>query len=116
MKIADINPTRTSWKLGQTKIVSSWTFSDSLNEFNEEIRTVIHYSTVMGIFESREPWGWNFEPVSTGWGSVSDQKAINQMQDDWYFSRKGGTPQFINKFNNEVFPSEYCYDDNMNEK
>jgi len=55
-------------------------------------RQVYHYGTLMGEFVLLSDGVWGFEPVSTGWGSVSDQQGMNKMLGGtgWYYSRKGG--------------------------
>lgn len=93
MKVADINPIHgVDWKEGQTRKASTWTMVDSVHCHHLPIREVFHYSTLMGRFVKVND-SWGFEPISIGWGSVSDQKGINQMVDGlggWYYSRKGG--------------------------
>lgn len=109
MKVADISPKVTDWKLGQTRKVSSWRFVDSVED-GLSSREVFHYDTLMGIFMETPQWGWCYEPISIGWGSVSDQKGINQLQDEWYYSRKGGEAIMTHKQNDEIVFPEYDAD------
>ena len=91
MKIAHIDPRVTPFRLnGRTVKVSSWSFYDRSTDDGAQ-REVWHYGTLMGVFEDIGQ-GWEFYPVSTGWGSVSDQQGMNKIMHGhgWYYSRKGG--------------------------
>lgn len=87
MKLADIGNMTTFRSSGKVRKVGNWSFYD--NDNNE--RVVFHYGTMMGLIV-RGADGWEFQPVSTGWGSVSDQGGMNKIirRFGWYYSRKGG--------------------------
>jgi hypothetical protein len=57
----------------------------------------------MGRFENhhidRDIDSWYFVPMSTGWGSASDQQGMNKIikNFDWYFSRKGGVAKYLTR-------------------
>jgi len=108
MKLSDIDPKVTSFRWGQDRTVGRWSFVDliwfrTLDDTTDrcELREVRHYGTLMGNFVRFAPLAgpmspnggeWVFEPVSTGWGSVSDQQGMNKMLRGygWYYSRAGG--------------------------
>lgn len=106
MKVADISPKVTEWQDGQTQKVSSWRFVDSVDG-GELVREVFHYDTLMGIFVETGIWGWCFEPMSIGHGSASDQKGINAMQNEWYYSRQGGEAIMTHSQNDEIVFPQY---------
>lgn len=110
MKRSDISPIHgVDWKEGQSRKASSWIMVDGVNHNplgnpGCQIREVFHYSTLMGRFvrevDTEGNVGrWEFQPISIGWGSVSDQQGMNDILrgcSGWYYSRKGGNPQYIN--------------------
>lgn len=97
MKIQDISPKRLTgipFKDGQKKTIGAWSFED----FSDlvDVRQVFHYKTLMGQFEDSPEFGWTFEPISTGWGSVSDQNGMNAiMGGEWVYYRNGGDPRYV---------------------
>jgi hypothetical protein len=51
---------------------------------------------VMGYFKDCDPiFGWLFLPISTGWGSASDQQGMNKiMGSEWKYRRNGGHARY----------------------
>lgn len=98
MKLEQIDPEITPWRAGTTRCVGTWRYYDRANDHpdNGMQREVWHYSTLMGVF-SHEHGSWSFYPVSTGWGSVSDQQGMNKIIHGygWRFVRKGGS-RYVN--------------------
>ena len=112
MKIQELSPTGNGvrWHDGRTHKAGAWCasdWSDSKDNCGEygpiwQYRSVFHYGTEMIRFVRAdfihvdgqlEPGRWTVVPVSTGWGSVSDQQGVNKVlggYDGWYYSRKGG--------------------------
>lgn len=97
MKLADIGNMATFGKSsGRVRKVGNWSYYDNC----EGVRIIFHYGTVMGrmvfAWDGTE-YRWVFEPVSTGWGSVSDQAGMNKIirSYGWYYSRKGGNAQYV---------------------
>lgn len=77
--------------------VGNWSFYD-LVDSDGMVRVVYHYGTQMGrIVQESHDTGWGFQPVSTGWGSVSDQGGMNKIirRFGWYYSRKNGEAKYI---------------------
>lgn len=101
MRIVNLSPLETPWDDGSVHFASSWRSVDSLNAWHERVRTVYHYGTAMVEFVSNEFGPWRFEPVSVGWGSVTDQKYCNQLAQavgaGLRFCRdtKGGGPRWV---------------------
>jgi hypothetical protein len=98
MKLAHINPSESAkwWRNGSERKCGKWTYCDVLNEAtkNRE-RYIKHHGTVMGFFTEREPNVWVFLPISTGWGSASDQQGMNKiMGSEWKYRRNGGNPRY----------------------
>jgi hypothetical protein len=99
MKLAHINPTFSGdwFKAGRTRKVGKWTFADYEDEASFT-RVIAHHGHVMGQFvlpKPNETTGWNFIPVSTGWGSASDQQGMNKiMPSAWKFRRNGGHARY----------------------
>ena len=97
MKIQDINPKRNlgiAFKDGQKGKISTWTYED----FSDlvDVRQVFHHDTLMGQFEDSPEFGWTFEPISTGWGSKSDQDGMNAiMGGEWTYYRNGNDPRYV---------------------
>ena len=94
MKLADIDPRVTEWIEGREIKVGAWSFHDLIQPCvggTFAVRYVYHYATRMGVFVY-DSGRWDFSPISTGWGSVSDQGGMNRMLKGygWYYSRKGG--------------------------
>ena len=104
MKLEAIDPKLTPWREGQSRKVSTWRFFDRLgvDDSRSAQREVWHYSTLMGVF-AYESGEWRFYPVSTGWGSVSDQSGINKITKGYGFRyvRKGGARYVATNNNNE---------------
>lgn len=81
-KIAELSPTSTPWKKGQTLVAGSngaWRVVDDVDPFGAERRTVSHYDTVMGEFIGWEDGLWTLAPFSIGLGSKSDQDGMNTL-------------------------------------
>ena len=94
MKLQAINPKVTPFKDGKTVTVGNWHYED----FSDlvDVRQVFHYSTLMGQFEDSPEFGWTFEPISVGRGSVSDQNGMNAIiGGEWRFHRSGGDPRYV---------------------
>lgn len=99
MKLAEINPvTGVPFKDGKVRNVGNWSYMDSVTHFGYKVRVVFHYTTTMGKFVTDGHSGtWAFQPISTGWGSVSDQGGMNKILKGtgWYYSRKGGADYIV---------------------
>lgn len=122
MKLADVNPNTglVFRPVGRTVEVSTWTFRDEVREEGYQVRKVWHYGTLMGEwYRFTEPveiddedggyWidgdeTFSFAPLSTGWGSVSDQQGMNRMLagSGWRYIRKGGA-RYVHE-NGRQFP------------
>lgn len=95
MKLADIGNLatfRSPWT-GKVRKVGNWSFYDNC----DGVRTVYHYGTVMGEFHYEHGDSvWYFVPVSTGWGSASDQQGMNKILKEfgWCYRRNGGNPRY----------------------
>lgn len=93
MKLADIGDLTTFRSSGKVRTVGRWSFYDNDNME----RTVYHYGTEMGRFQY-EPSesNWEFFPISTGWGSVSDQQGMNKILKGfgWVYRRNGGNARY----------------------
>ena len=96
MKLSDINPTVSgAWfKDGRCRKVGNWTYTDTVDSNGIMQRFVAHRGTVMGQFHCfRSVWG--FSPISTGWGSASDQQGMNKiMPAEWRFRRNNGDARY----------------------
>lgn len=93
MKLADIgNVAENFHSSGRVRKVGNWSYYDNC----DRVRTVYHYGTEMGRFVPTK-FGWEFVPVSTGWGSVSDQGGMNKIirSYGWYYTRKNGEARYI---------------------
>jgi hypothetical protein len=79
------------WRAGWRN-VGNWSVQDMGNQAHGFERHVLHHGTHMGTFRSADLREWEFVPVSTGWGSVSDQQGMNKMLAGygWRYVRKGG--------------------------
>ncbi len=108
MKIKDLAPTVTSFRQCQDLKASTWSADDHyayIGDVKIRVRTVHHYSTLMAEFHSAwdEELGswdaWTTKVVSTGRGSQSDQKGMNQLLtavgSAMRFSRKGGQGNYV---------------------
>ena len=97
MKLQDMSPTVTKFKRNRTKKLGAWTFIDTVDDFSIH-REVFHYGTLMGEFYKYddEASSWQFAPLSTGWGSASDQQGMNKLISEfgWVFRRNGGQPRY----------------------
>lgn len=97
MKLAFINPTESGrwFREGSERKCGKWTYSDGVNSIGQRVRYVAHHGTVMGYFKECESFGWLFLPVSTGWGSASDQQGMNKiMPSAWRYRRNGGHARY----------------------
>ena len=112
MRIIEMRPEVTPWRDGQHRRASSWSFTDSYQSIGGHVRSIYHYQTLMGEYVGFERTfdhdrgesvlEWTFNPISVGWGSVSDQNGMNMLmswkyhygvtyQDyGYYFVRRGG--------------------------
>ena len=99
MKITDLSPLVTPFKNGQSRKASSWSIVDDTDDLGK-VRRLYHYTTLMGEFMDCGEGAWWLGVVSTGHGSVSDQKAMNQLLvaigSDLRFKRDGGNPRYVN--------------------
>lgn len=120
MKLADIGDiVGTGFCNGRTRKVGNWSFEDSsaypygarrttealrlwklspLNhDFAVSVRSVYHYGTLMGAFRlTKDEQTWEFTPISTGWGSASDQQGMNKILANygWRYRRNGGSARY----------------------
>lgn len=82
--------------VGRNVRLGNWSLVDIRHgEYDE--RRIYHYDTLMGSFlDVRSGDGWEFVPVSTGWGSSSDQQGMNQILrwTGWTYRRNGGRPRY----------------------
>jgi len=96
MKLESISVTRTPFNDGVGRNVGNWSFVDR-NDGNFSYRQIFHHGTLLGEFY-RVPFrdSWNFKPLSTGWGSASDQQGMNKILKDfgWKFRRNGGEARY----------------------
>ena len=93
MKLADIGDLNTFQVSGKVRKVGAWSYYDN----DDLVRTVYHYGTEMGQFNYEHgDCVWYFVPVSTGWGSVSDQQGMNKIIANygWRYLRNGGNPRY----------------------
>ena len=99
MKLADIGDLFTFGDSLRPRKVSTWSYWDTMDS-DGSVRIVYHYGTEMGRFENyhhgKHPDSWYFVPVSTGWGSVSDQQGMNKILQNfgWRYRRNGGNPRY----------------------
>jgi hypothetical protein len=96
MKLEAMSVTVTPFKNGVRKNVGNWSFVDNVDG-NFSYRQILHHGTLMGEFYTdRLNINWGFAPLSTGWGSASDQMGMNKILKDfgWTFRRNGGEPRF----------------------
>ena len=97
MKLAFINPNESGrwFRQGSERKCGRWSYADDINPEGVRIRYVIHHNTIMGYFKECESFGWLFLPLSTGWGSASDQQGMNKiMPSAWRYRRNGGKPRY----------------------
>jgi hypothetical protein len=96
------------FKAGKTRKVGEWKFED-IDDL-VEIRQVFHYDTLMGQFENTPEWGWTFEPISTGWGSASDQQGMNKILcGEWTYKRNGNDPRYVAYDGVTVFRNDFNF-------
>jgi len=103
MKLADINPEVSGmwFRDGRCRKVGQWTYTDTVDSNGIMHRLVAHHGTVMGEFASLSGSVWGFSPISTGWGSASDQQGMNKiMPNGWKFRRNGGHARY--EYNGEI--------------
>ena len=97
MKLAHINPNESGqWfrEVSERKC-GKWSYQDILDSAGRKRRYIKHHGTVMGSFTEREPNVWVFLPISTGWGSASDQQGMNKiMGSEWKYRRNGGHARY----------------------
>lgn len=98
MRVRDLSPLVTDWQDGKTRVASTWESVDTVRRLgndNVKCRQIFHYVTMMGEFVYDGTWV--FVPCSTGWGSVSDQKGMNQILDGMgmVYRRNGGNPRYV---------------------
>ena len=91
--------------VGRDVKVGNWRLVDVRYGDRDE-RRIYHYGTLMGAFvQVHGVDTWEFVPVSTGWGSVSDQNGMNRIlwRTGWNYRRNGGRPRY--EYNGvEMFP------------
>jgi len=98
MKLAFINPNESGrwWRNNSERKCGRWSYADEINFIGRRERFVIHHGTIMGVFtEFSEDDVWGFTPISTGWGSASDQQGMNKiMPTAWRYRRNGGHARY----------------------
>lgn len=97
MRQSDMNPNLSGawWRDGSERICGKWTYADGVNDAGTRVRYIKHHGTIMGAFREVEPDVWYFIPLSTGWGSASDQQGMNKIMPlGWRYRRNGGTPRY----------------------
>ena len=97
MKLAFINPNESGrwFRQGSERKCGRWSYADSVSAENKRERFVIHHGTVMGVFTEVSESEWSFAPISTGWGSASDQQGMNKiMPSAWRYRRNGGRARY----------------------
>jgi hypothetical protein len=108
MKVQDLAPTVTPFTEYKSFKASSWSSTDDYEWMDGVqicVRQIFHYDTLMAEFhsawdaEAKEWDAWTTKVVSTGWGSVSDQKGMNQLLtavgSAMRYSRKGGQGNYV---------------------
>jgi hypothetical protein len=96
MKLEAMSVNVTPFKNGVRKNVGNWSFVDN-NDGNFYYRQILHHGTLLGEFYCDcDDVSWGFAPLSTGWGSASDQQGLNKILKDfgWTFRRNGGEARF----------------------
>jgi hypothetical protein len=102
--------------VGRNVRVGNWSLVDVRHDAYDE-RRIVHHGTHMGSFVRKhdectwengdeDPVGpWEFVPVSTGWGSASDQQGMNRILSGtgWKYRRNGGRPRYEH-VNGVTFP------------
>lgn len=106
MKITDLSPLVTPFAKGKTRKASSWSIVDSVDDMGA-VRALYHYTTLMAEYVHNDDDGsWWLGVVSVGHGSVSDQKAMNQLLSAHgspvRFKRNGGNARYENMHNGAV--------------
>lgn len=97
MKLAFINPNESGrwWRYGSERKCGRWSYADDTSTEGKRERFVIHHGTVMGCFTEVSENVWSFTPISTGWGSASDQQGMNKiMPSAWRYRRNGGHARY----------------------
>jgi hypothetical protein len=97
MKLAFINPNESGrwFREGSERKCGKWTYVDVVSASGVRERYIKHHGTVMGKFVET-PSDWVFLPISTGWGSASDQQGMNKiMPSAWRYRRNGGNARYI---------------------
>jgi len=97
MKLAHINPNESGqwFREGSERKCGQWSYVDTVSASGVRERYVKHHNTVMGVFAETGSV-WMFFPISTGWGSASDQQGMNKiMPSAWRYRRNGGNPRYI---------------------
>jgi hypothetical protein len=115
MKVQDLAPTVTPFKDGQVLKASTWSSTDDivwLGNAKCRRRTITKVNTVMAEFHSAWDadfgvWdSWTTKVVSTGWGSNSDAKGINQIFAKQgvpiRMARKAGVPNYFGTSGNVI--------------
>lgn len=134
MRIIDMRPEITPFKAGTSRKVGKWSYEDKYQPIGGHVRSIFHYGTHMLDFvgfvreqrcidaergEYEDVIEWHAEPVSIGWGSVSDQGGMNQLLSytgiwrnghesyesyGYYYARdeRGGGPRIINTMTNDI--------------
>ena len=98
MKLAHINPNESGqwFREGSERKCGKWSYQDILDSAGRKRRYIKHHGTVMGSFTERGYKDvWLFLPISTGWGSASDQQGMNKiMPTGWKYRRNGGHARY----------------------
>ena len=97
MKLAFINPNESGrwFREGSERKCGKWTYADTISADGTRTRYIKHHGTVMGRFAEKASFGWLFLPMSTGWGSASDQQGMNKiMPSAWRYRRNGGHARY----------------------
>ena len=98
MRQSDMNPNLSGawWRESCERICGKWTYLDSVDDGGYRVRYIRHHGTTMGLFREVEPDKWCFVPLSTGWGSASDQQGMNKiMPSGWRYRRNNNTPRYV---------------------
>lgn len=97
MKIEQLSPVRTPFKVGKKLRASSWASEDVVDSFGDNVRRIFHYDTLMCEFVGSED-GWWCGVLSVGIGSVSDQNGMNTLlrtlETSVRYYRDGGRPRY----------------------
>ena len=120
MKLEDINPNTglVFRPKGRNLNIGNWSIVDAVDCDGIEFRQVFHYGTLMGEWYrlvpnyttnqgANEHEVFQFAPLSTGHGSVSDQQGMNRIVrgSGWRFLRSGGVARYEHAASGRRFPN-----------